>query len=317
MVQCGPEGYFSTLGGDTFFGGSFVLKAIKEKKEMSDKATPDLLASTARWTAAVRAKESLREDRLFNDPWATTLAGKEGEEWAAHRAGDLGVSTMTVRTRFFDDFLQHVTGEHAIRQIVLMAAGLDTRAFRLSWPEQTRLFELDQPQVLTYKEQVLSSAGAQPTCERQTIEVDLTGPWTEVLIKTGFNSQQPSGWLLEGFLFYLPNESVTHILDEVTSLAASGSWIGFDIINSATLTSPLTRPWVEMQANAGAPWTGTMDDPEHFLARRGWKATLTQVGETDANYGRWPYPVIPRMIPNMPREWLVTAQKIVLASTTG
>ena len=207
MVQCGPEGYFSTLGGDTFFGGSFVLKAIKEKKEMSDKATPDLLASTARWTAAVRAKESLREDRLFNDPWATTLAGKEGEEWAAHRAGDLGVSTMTVRTRFFDDFLQHVTGEHAIRQIVLMAAGLDTRAFRLSWPEQTRLFELDQPQVLTYKEQVLSSAGAQPTCERQTIEVDLTGPWTEVLIKTGFNSQQPPAGCLRDFSSTCPTRA--------------------------------------------------------------------------------------------------------------
>jgi hypothetical protein len=93
--------------------------------------------------------------------------------------------------------------------------------------------------------------------------------------------------------------------------------MGFDIVNSTTLTSPLTRPWVEMQANAGAPWTGTMDDPEDFLARRGWKAKLTQLGETEANYGRWPYPVIPRMVPDMPREWLVTAQKIVLSSTFG
>jgi methyltransferase (TIGR00027 family) len=284
---------------------------------MAEKTTSDLLASTARWTAAVRAKESLRADRLFNDPWATTLAGKEGEEWVAHQAGELGVSTMTVRTRFFDDFLQRVTGEHAIRQIVLLAVGLDTRAFRLSWPEQTRLFELDQLQVLQYKEQILSSAGAHPTCERQTIAVDLTGPWTEGLIKTGFNAQQPSGWLLEGFLFYLPTESVTHLLDEVTGLAASGSWMGFDIVNSATLSSPLTRPWVEMQAHAGAPWRGTLDDPEDFLARRGWKARLTQLGEADANYGRWPYPVIPRMVPDMPREWLVTAQKIVLASTIG
>jgi methyltransferase (TIGR00027 family) len=139
--------------------------------------------------------------------------------------------------------------------------------------------------------------------------VDLTGPWTEALIKTGFDLQQPSGWLLEGFLFYLPNESLTRILDEVTSLATPGSWMGFDIINSTTLTSPWTRPWIEMQANAGAPWMGTMDDPEEFLARRGWKATLTQVGETDANYGRWPYPVIARTLPHMPREWLVTAQQ--------
>src|SRR5215831_20798496 len=129
---------------------------------MSEKATHDhLLGSTARWTAGVRARESLREDRLFSDPWAAALAGVEGQEWAEYRSGDDGVS-IAIRTRFFDDFLQHVTGEYAIRQIVLMAAGLDTRAFRLSWPEQTRLFELDQPQVLQYKERILRSAGAQP-----------------------------------------------------------------------------------------------------------------------------------------------------------
>jgi hypothetical protein len=90
-----------------------------------------------------------------------------------------------------------------------------------------------------------------------------------------------------------------------------------DIINSTTLTSPLTRSWIEMQANAGAPWMGTIDDPEDVLARRGWKARLTQLGETEANYGRWSYPIIPRAMPHMPRYWLVTAQKIVLASTIG
>ena len=276
---------------------------------MSEKATPEqLLGSTARWTAAVRARESMREDRLFHDPWAATLAGKEGQEWIEHRSED-SVVAMVLRTRFFDDFLQRITGQYAIRQVVLMAAGLDTRAFRLTWPAQTRLFELDQPAVLQYKEQMLRSASAQPTCERQTIAADLTGPWKETFIKTGFDPQQPSGWLLEGFLFYLPNESVTRILDEVTSLAAPGSWIGFDIINSATLTSPWTRSWVEMQAQAGAPWIGTMDDPEGFLATRGWKATLTQVGENDANFSRWPYPVLPSTMPDMPHDWFVTAHK--------
>ncbi len=276
---------------------------------MSDKATcNNVLGSTARWTAGVRAKESLREDCLFNDPWAAALAGKEGKEWAEHRSGDNGVS-IAVRTRFFDDFLQRVTNEHMIRQVVLMAAGLDTRAFRLTWPEQTQLFELDQPQVLKYKEQILGSAGAQPTCKRHTIAVDLTDPWTETLIMTGFDPQQPSAWLLEGFLLYLPNESVTHILDDITSLATSGSWIGFDIINSAMLTYKWTRQWVEKLVDSGVPWIGTMDDPEVFLAWRGWKATLTQTGEKDANYGRWPYPVIPRTIPDTPRNWFVTAQK--------
>lgn len=275
----------------------------------TDTPTPDhLLGSTARWTAGVRARESMREDRLFNDPWAAALAGQEGAEWVEHRSGDNGLS-ITLRTRFFDDFLQRVTDQHALRQVVLLAAGLDTRAFRLNWPNQTRLFELDQPHVLRYKEQILTAASAQPTCERKTIEVDLTGPWQETLLKNGFDAQQPAAWLLEGFLFYLPFESITHILDEVTHLAAPASWIGFDIINSTMLTSPWTRQWVETLANSGTPWIGTMDDPEAFLAMRGWQATLFQLGEAEANYGRWPYPAMPHTIANMPRNWFVIAQK--------
>lgn len=276
---------------------------------MAEKVTShQWLGSTARWTAAVRARESAGEDRLFDDPWAAALAGKEGAEWIEPRSAD-SVVPMVIRTRFFDDFLQRITLQSAIRQVVLMAAGLDTRAFRLNWPEGTRLFELDQSPVLKYKEQVLRSAGARPACQRQTIEADLTGPWKERLIKAGFDAQHPSGWLLEGFLFYLPNESVAHLLDEVSSLAAPGSWMGFDIINSPMLTSPLTRQWVEMQANSGAPWIGTMDDPEGFLAARGWKASLTQAGAQDANYGRWPYPIIPTTMSDMPHNWFVSARK--------
>jgi methyltransferase (TIGR00027 family) len=282
----------------------------REKKEMLEKLTPDhLLGTTARWTAAVRAHESARENRLFNDPWATALAGQEGQEWIEHRSAD-SLIPMVLRTRFFDDWLQHITLQNAIRQVVLMAAGLDTRAFRLNWPEQTRLLELDQPRVLEYKEQILRSAGARPACERQTVGVDLTAAWKEALVNAGFHPQQPSGWLLEGFLFYLSNESLTRLLDEVTSLAAPGSWMGFDIINSTVLTSPWTRPWVEMQARSGAPWIGTLDNPVGFLAARGWKTTLTQAGAQDANYGRWPYPVIPATLPDMPHNWFVIAQKV-------
>jgi methyltransferase (TIGR00027 family) len=276
---------------------------------MLEKVTPDyLLGSTARWTAGVRAQESGREDRLFNDPWAAALAGQEGQAWLAQRPAD-SVIPIILRTRFFDDFLQRITCQEGIRQVVLMAAGLDTRAFRLGWPEQTRLFELDQPSVLQYKKEVLRSAGARPACVRQAIEVDLTSPWIETLLKTGFNPQQPSGWLLEGFLFYLSCEHITQLLDEITSLAAPRSWVGFDIINSEVLTSPWTRAWVEMQANSGAPWIGTMDDPEGFLAERGWKATLSQAGAPEANHGRWPYPIIPPAMPGMPHNWFVRAQK--------
>jgi methyltransferase (TIGR00027 family) len=271
--------------------------------------TEHSLGSTAYWTAAVRAMEHEREDRLFSDPWARDLAGEVGGAWIAGKSPE-SVIPIVLRTRFFDDFLQRVASEDAIRQIVLVAAGLDTRAYRLGWPAGTQVFELDQPAVLRHKEDVLTAAGAQPACARRSIGKDLTEPWADALIEAGFEPEQPSGWLLEGFLFYLPNEAITHLLDEVSRLAAPGSRLGFDINNSITLTHPLTRPWVEMQAAAGAPWLGSLDDPAAFLAARGWAAELSQAGQPDANHGRWPYPVIPTSMPDMPHNWFVTAEKM-------
>lgn len=270
-------------------------------------AKPDeLLGLTARWTAGARALENRREDRLFADPWAEALAGAEGAAWLAQRPPD-SLLPMIIRTRFFDDFLQRITAQEGIHQVVLPAAGLDTRAFRLNWPAQTRFFELDQSAVLVHKAQVLGPA--QPTCDRRAIGADLTFPWAEALIESGFEPRQPSLWLLEGFLFYLLNEAIAGLLDAVTALATAGSWVGFDCVNSAVLTSDLTRKWVEMQAAAGAPWLGVIDDPAAFLAERGWTASLTQAGAPDAHYGRWKLPVIPVTMPGMPHNWYVTAVK--------
>jgi methyltransferase (TIGR00027 family) len=264
---------------------------------MSETERGDALASTARWTASVRAMENTREDRLFEDPWALLLAGQEGAAWISQRTPE-SVMPIVLRTRFFDDFLQRIAAQDSIRQMVLMAAGLDTRAFRLSWPEGTRIYELDRAPVLQYKESMLRAAGA-----------DLTASWKEALVGAGFDLQEPSGWLLEGFLFYLPGGVLTRLLDEVASLATPGSWLSFDIVNSAMLTSSLTRGWLEMQARSGAPWIGTLDDPEGFLAARGWQATLSQAGADDANHGRWPFPVLPTRMPGVPHNWFVVAKK--------
>jgi len=269
--------------------------------------TETSLSSTAFWTAGVRAGETERADRLFADPWAAALAGETGRGWMAARSPE-SVVPIVIRTRYFDDFLQRITAEQGVQQVVLVAAGLDTRAFRLNWPAGTAVYELDRPAVLAHKEAVLAAAQAQPTCARQTVGVDLAAPWADALIAAGFAAQQPSVWLLEGFLFYLPNETIYHLLEAVFSLAAPGSWLGFDIINSVMLTSPITSQWVVMQAQAGAPWIGTLDDPISFLAQRGWEAALTQAGAPDAHYGRWPFPVIPPTMPTMPHNWLVTAR---------
>jgi methyltransferase (TIGR00027 family) len=266
------------------------------------------LEATARWTAAVRAAETARPDHLVADPWAAALAGPEGRSWIEQRP-EASVLPIVLRTRYFDEWLERIAARDGIRQVVLLAAGLDTRAFRLGWPDGTRLFELDRPAVLAHKGAILGAARAVPRCERRTIEADLAGPWVDSLLGAGFQPERPTGWLLEGFLFYLPGAAIARLLDEVTTLAARGSRLGFDAINEAMLRSSWTRPWVEMQAEAGAPWIGTLDDPVGFLAARGWRATLTQAGQPDVSHGRWSLPVIPTTAPGMPHNWLVTARR--------
>lgn len=266
------------------------------------------LAATARWTASARAQESAREDCLFYDPWAAALAGPEGVAWLEQRGGS--VAPIVIRTHYFDQFLQDAAQRTEIRQVVIIAAGLDTRAYRLTWPEGIHLFELDQAAVLEHKSQVLEAAGAQPACQRTALATNLEGDWPEALLSAGFDTVQPSTWLLEGLLFYLPNDATTKILQDVTLLAAPGSRLGFDIVNSTTLTSPITRAWIEMQAQAGAPWLGYLDDPEGFLAGLGWQAAITQPGAPDAHYERWKFPILPVKMPNMPHNWYVTAEKI-------
>ncbi|HEY4036910.1 MAG TPA: SAM-dependent methyltransferase [Ktedonobacteraceae bacterium] len=273
----------------------------------------EALAATACWTAAMRANESDHVDSLFHDPWANLLAGQVGRDWVDHISTKLGRAHeigLVVRTKFFDDFLLRATTEHLVRQVVTVAAGMDTRGFRLAWPAQTRLFELDQPELLAHKEQLLSSVGAFPTCWRQTIGVDLRDSWSDTLCQAGFDPLQHSVWLLEGVLPYLPEPSVLHLLDVVTTLSASGSWLGFNVVNHEALTSPWARPWIEFLKKLDAPWLSTMDEPEIVLAERGWTATVVQSGEESANFGRWPYPVVPRSVLGYPRSLFAIATRM-------
>jgi methyltransferase (TIGR00027 family) len=275
---------------------------------MGDDAATDL-GLTARWTAAVRAAESERQDRLFDDPWAGALAGEQGRAWAAARpAGNL--ITMVLRTRFYDDWLQRTTRQDGVTQVVLLAAGLDTRAFRLDWPDETVIFELDRPDVLARKDAVLAGAGACPRARRQVCGTDLADPgWSAALDDAGFDRSAPAAFLAEGFFFYLPTAVLDTLLGQIGGRAVAGSRLGFDIVNTLILTHPLTRDWVAMQAAAGAPWIGTLDDPVAALDRLGWQARLNQCGDPDADHGRWPWPRIPVAAPDLPHHWLVTATR--------
>jgi methyltransferase (TIGR00027 family) len=276
----------------------------------SHQSHQDPLIATACWIAAVRARESERADRLFNDPWAASLVGEEGQLWRQRTTGGKEENEvgLALRTRFFDDFLLEVTREHTVRQVVLAAAGMDTRAFRLSWPPQTQLFELDLPQIFVHKEPLLSNTGAMPTCQRQVVPGDLSdASWIEALQQAGFDPAQRVVWLLEGLLFYLPAEVVTALLERMTALSVLGSWLGCELKNTAMLTSPQTRSWIELLAREGVAWISSIDEPEAFFAERGWRAKVVEPGEEGAHFGRWPFPVLPRSVPEVPRTFFVTA----------
>ncbi len=139
----------------------------------------------------------------------------------------------------------------------------------------------------------------------------LTQPWKEPLLKAGFDPQQPWACLIEGILFYLPNDTIAQLLDEVNSLTAPGSWLGFDIINNAFLTSPWTKQRADRLASYGTPWIGTMDDPAAYLHELGWHATVSNSVEQEEKFDRPRYPIFPSTpIVDKPYQWLVSAQKV-------
>jgi methyltransferase (TIGR00027 family) len=256
----------------------------------------------------VRAGERDRPDRLVDDPWAAALAGDEGMAWLAARTPE-SVVPIVIRTRYFDDWLGDVAIAGPIRQVALLGAGLDTRAWRLPWRDGTVVLEIDRGEVLDAKDGIMRSASATPACERRPVAADLAAGWSDALVGAGFDPQAPTAFLAEGILFYLPNDAVAAVLDGITALAAPGSRLGFDIPNGAVLASPYTRAWIEMQAAAGAPWLGTLDDPTATLARLGWTASVAQPGEPGANHGRWSLPVIPQAMRELPHSWYVTATR--------
>ena len=281
---------------------------------MSVDRTTNPIAPTSRWMAAARARESERADRLFYDPLAAALAGPGGFAWlermeAAARSDGPRLYPV-IRTRFFDDFLLDSCNRLGVRQVVLAAAGLDTRAFRLDWPSRTRLYEMDLPEVLDTKEVVIDRAGAKPNCERRTVRVDLReASWAGSLLASGYRPERPSVWLIEGLLYYLTRAAVHKLLEKVGALTVTGSLLGLDVMNRGLFFSLVAWPLQAALARLGAPGRFGTNDPERLMARHGWEADVTQPGEEGANFGRWPRPMLPREVLGLPRSFLVRARR--------
>jgi methyltransferase (TIGR00027 family) len=201
------------------------------------------VGATATMVAASRALASQGPDALLDDPFADPLVRAVGlapfirlidgevalDEDDPALNGRTRAEQMTVRTRFFDNFFINAT-EGGIRQAVILASGLDTRAYRLPWPAGTVVYEIDQPQVIEFKTNTLANLGANPTAERRTVSIDLREDWPTVLRQHGFDVNQPTAWSAEGLLPYLPPEAQDRLFDNITALSAPGSQLATEHI---------------------------------------------------------------------------------------
>ena len=264
------------------------------------------VGATATMVAAGRARATKAE--LIEDPFAEPLVRAVGIDfftrWAAGElsADDVDIpghpwgmqpmtDLLTVRTRLIDQFVADATSS-GIPQAVILASGLDARGYRLSWPAETVVFEIDQPQVTEFKTTTLVAAGAEPTVDLRAVPIDLRDDWPAALQQAGFDAQRPTVWVAEGLLAFLPPEAQDRLLDNITALSADGSRLVAEVfLNSSANQQALNaaiHKWrehgldVEID-NLGFP--GERNDVATYLEDHGWRAVRTQLNDLLANNG--------------------------------
>ncbi|MFI6361754.1 SAM-dependent methyltransferase [Nocardia sp. NPDC050630] len=240
------------------------------------------VALTAIGVAVIRAKESVRTDRLYDDPFAQLFVDAardayravEGgiERWARlEEVADMFFEGRTVGVRLVDDRVAEAV-EQGIRQIVLIGAGLDTRAFRLALPADIRVFEIDLPELFAFKEPILAAAHAKPRCDRAVLSIDLREDWAKLLREHGFRPDLPTHWVDEGVLGYLTHEHALHVVTTLTELSAPGSRFGV----SRFAVDEDARPYAELKRlvrgdeGADRPRTGIGADADADADARTW-----------------------------------------------
>ncbi|UGT90619.1 class I SAM-dependent methyltransferase [Mycobacterium ostraviense] len=220
----------------------------RSESQRSDDDSWDLASSvgvTATMVAAGRAMATKDPRGLINDPFAEPLVRAVGVDFFIKMMdGDLDMTAfqdvsparaqamvdgMAVRTKYFDDYFSNATGG-GIRQAVILASGLDARAYRLPWPAGTVVYELDQPRVAEFKTTTLARLGAEPTASRRVIPIDLRGDWPTALRAAGLDAAAPTAWLAEGLLIYLPQEAQDRLFDNIAALSVPGSAIATEFV---------------------------------------------------------------------------------------
>jgi len=254
---------------------------------------------TALVVAAGRAVDTHREDGLVDDPWAEAfvVAANPPRPLPTRPADDrrdAGSSSvmsdyMGVRSAFFDRFFADA-GRAGIRQAVILAAGLDTRAHRLGWAPGSVVFEVDQPGVLAFKDDVLDREGARPRSDRRVVPVDLRDDWAAALEAAGLDPSAPSAWLAEGLLPYLPADAEAALLDAVASRAAPGSRVAvedFGDIAAQASDEEFRRLGEQVGVDlASLVHTGDRTEPGAWFAARGWEVARHGANDVAAELGR-------------------------------
>ncbi|KMV24382.1 class I SAM-dependent methyltransferase [Mycobacterium heckeshornense] len=268
---------------------------VRTDNDSWDPATS--VGATATMVATARAVATKRG--LISDPFAEPLVRAVGVDFFIRLAAgeldmvDLGddfvFGTMTdlfaVRTRFFDGFCADAAIA-GIRQLVILASGLDARPYRLWWPPGTTVYELDQPDVIEFKTRTLRSLGAAPTAKRRAVGVDLRRGWPAALRRVGFDANQPSAWIAEGLLIgFLPPDAQNRLLDNVTALSAAGSRFAADHGPShlqARHEPALAARWREHGLDidmSELTFPGEHDHVAAYLAAHGWETVDTPLAD--------------------------------------
>lgn len=270
----------------------------------------ETVSYTSQWTAAARALETERDgDGLFEDPLARRLAEPDGFKLLDKYGGGGLVEFVAIRTRYFDDTIADLLAATPIRQVVLIAAGMDTRAYRLSWPDDVTVYEVDHADLLAEKERRLAGLDTRPAASLCRVGADLSGDWLPSLREAGFDPRRSTLWVAEALLFFLTDEQAAGLLRTLRSASAAGSWLAVDILGRQLLRSPATQIFLSALKADGIPWLFGTDHPEAFLAGTGWRLReLREPGEPGAGEGRWPYEVQPRQVKGVSRNWLIRAE---------
>lgn len=266
------------------------------------------VGATATGVAASRALATKQPDPLITDPYADALVRAVGLDHSIRLAdgevcveGDLMLDRqrmceqIAVRTRFFDDFFLAAAAA-GIRQAVILASGLDTRAYRLAWPAGTVVFEVDQPAVLEFKTRTLAGLGTEPAAELHSVPIDLRDDWPKALRDNGFDPALPTAWIAEGLLIYLPPEAQDRLFDNITALSAPGSRLATEHMDAASLTEKWSELMSQWSKKIGSDvdlmdlfYSGERTAARDDLAGHGWDVSVQPTRAAYEAHG-FPYP---------------------------